>query len=86
MQRIVFVGASVDVSRTVDRSSGAILLAVSDHCHVIGARTIVLPETCALKVNLTADSAVERLKEGQVKWLERTPSPQFICASTLGLA
>ena len=65
MQLIVFVGFSVDISFTVDIPSGAVQLAVSDHGHVMDVITnIVLPETCALIVNLTADSAVERLKEG----------------------
>ena len=87
MPHISFVGESADASiETVDRPYGAVQLAVSNHGHVMEVSRIVLPETCALIVNLTADSAVEGLKKGHVKWLQFTRNLQLSFASTLRLA
>ena len=76
MQLIVFVGASVDPSFIADIPSGAVQLELSNHGRIkvrIRITIIVLPETCALIVYLTAGSAVEGLKKGHVKWFEFTP-------------
>ena len=82
MHLIVFVGKSLDASITVDQPSGAVQLALSNHGRIIGRAIngivsdkiiIICLEICALIDNLTTGSAVEGLKEVQVKWLEFTP-------------